>query len=162
MNPGAPSRRAGRAALCAATALFAAFPVAASVFLRGGSVPAAQHTQETGPSKAAKPSAGGTAVAEWPFGSDIPAAFPLVPSFAAKEERGGFAVAAGSHAGGVRAAADALRAALVSGGWTPAAPTENSDGASFWTKGRAVALASATPAASGDGCVWLVARREMK
>ena len=145
-----------RAAALAAAAAVAAAPCAASVFWsRGGGARAAAASPACGP---ALLSGAARAPAEWPF-ADIPAPPSLVPSFALGGAKADFALAAGRSGTSAKAAAAALRAALAAGGWTAAEPTEEFDGASFWTRGKFVALASATPAADGDGCVWLVARR---
>jgi len=142
----------------AALAAAAAVPCAASVFWNraGGRAPDA--APPAAPRNAALPSRAGRAPAPWPF-ADIPAPAQLSPSFAIGGNGTDFAMAAGRSGAPARTAAAALRAALAAGGWTAAEPTEDFDGASFWTRGTFVALASATPAADGDGCVWLVARR---
>lgn len=133
--------KAERLAAALAAASLAAFPCAAAVFLRSGGRAAAA-----------------PAAAEWPF-ADIPVPGAFSPSFAMETPDGNFSAAAGRVPETPEAAASRLRAALAAGGWTPAAPTGRFDGASFWTRGRFVALASATPSAEGGGSVWLVVRR---
>lgn len=135
-------RATGRLAAAVVVAAAVAAPCAASVFWRSGG-------------RAAQAAAG---AAEWPF-SDVPVPAALVPSFAIRETADGFSAAAGRSRESARAVAAAMRAALAAGGWEAAAPTGDFDGASFWTRGKHVALASATAAADGDGCVWLLARR---
>ena len=155
MRRGRAVRRAAGA--LAALAAAAAVPCAASVFWNragGRAANAGVSLRRT----AALPSRAGRAPAPWPF-ADIPAPPQLSPSFAIGGNGTDFAMAAGRSGAPARTAAAALRAALAAGGWTAAEPTEDFDGASFWTRGTFVALASATPAADGDGCVWLVARR---
>lgn len=96
--------------------------------------------------------------AEWPF-SDIAVPADFSPTFAITSADGGFSMASGRYRGPVETVAAVLRTALSGSGWMPCAPTENFDGAAFWTRGKFVAVSSATPAADGDGCVWIVVRQ---